>query len=657
MIGLDGHIMLKYIHRVLDKLDIIIAIAGVLLGLLITLLYLISPTIQLLTLGIALFFASLTYLLIQRVGIKSPGLSELKSIKNLYDIGFLIAFSLSLLVLHSSTHRPLLYFVLIALCAGLLALSIVSVDTKKGTIIQIFKIFLISFNLKLSIHYFYGGMGVDYWGHMNMNRLLSQIGDISVLSGKETYYPLMHIQAAVSQMVLDVPIRDATGFGITIPLVISSICVYLVGAQLFNEKIGLFAMLIIGVSDFHIYWAASPQTTSFGLCLYFFLILFIFKMLSNSMQKGWFQWTLLTLLFVFTIILTHAVSSFIALITVCGLFLGLWGYTQIFEKDNNVSLGIVPIFFIIGLIQHWFVAVYSDMTERSFFDVIISTLYHYLDEYAGFLDRPEAAETVADTGEAIRVLAQPPLIELIANQIGLTILMFFSIIGCLFWLSISQRDHIKFTIIFTTLILLGITFIFPLFGIRNILPYRWFGFFYFFLAIMAAFAIMELIQRLDKIKLYEIGIFITIVSLTFFMSMNTYANQDSPIWLKESTVPAVYTIAELKGGQTLNQFTSTIITDSRYGGSCSSYLGIQRKSFRTERDIFNMINQKDSVFLWRERYFDQPVSIHTRVEEYNRRISKPTVLGTETFQKLEDINKIYDIGDIYGYVGSEFAKI
>lgn len=264
----------------LDKLDTIACIAGIVLGIAITSLYLVSATIHLLMLGPALTLASLLYL-----GVKDretvSNISIEKPAKALLEIIFFILFSASLLILHANEGRPLLYFVLIALSTGFLALSILFLQSKSDAIVQIIKILMISFNLKYSLFLGYFGVGSDYWRHLADNSDLTQFGFIEVLSGKEPFYPLMHIQVAVNAILTDIPIKDATNFAIIVPLVISSICVFLVARNIIDAKTGLLGMLIMNITDFHTYWGAVPQTTTFGLCLYYFLIFFIFGNVSD----------------------------------------------------------------------------------------------------------------------------------------------------------------------------------------------------------------------------------------------------------------------------------------------------------------------------------------------------------------------------------------
>jgi len=620
-----------------ENLDTIACIAGIVLGIAITSLYLVSATIHLLMLGPALTLASLLYLVIKN---RETVLSEsiTKPAKILLEVIFFILFSASLLTLHANEGRPLVYFVLIALSAGFLALSIVFLKSKGEAVIQIVKILMVSFNLKYSLFLGYYGVGSDYWRHLADNNLLSQYGFIEVLSAKEPYYPLMHIQVAITDIVTNTPIKDATNFAIIIPLVISSICIFLVARNILNAKVGLLAMLIVNITDFHTYWGAVPQTTTYGICLYYFLIFFIFRGATINLNKK--TWLALILLFIPVLILAHAVSSFIALISILGLIAGSCVY-RICYDNRAVILPPILVLLLYGvvLLQHWFVALYNQMREETFFDVITSTLITYITEHADFLNRPEAV-----SGYATML---PPLVERMADTTGLALLMFLSAIGCLFWLSKKYRSAFTFPMIVCTVVLLFITFGFPLFGIRNIIPSRWFAFMYFFLSIMAAFALLSILSKTSKKGLGLMMCFVILSSLTFFMTTSTISNEDSCFWLRETTISMAYTAQEGVGAETLSNVAERVLVDSRYAEVISNRPhNAERIKFSSDRQI---TRTPDTVFLWRRYMLDRPIQNNIHLEGYYQEVLSPEILGIQSLNRLDNFDKMYDNHGIEGY--------
>jgi hypothetical protein len=620
-----------------ENLDSIAGIAGIVFGIAITSLYLISATIHLLMLGPALTLASLLYLAIKN---RETMLSEsvAKPAKILLEVIFFILFSASLLTLHANEGRPLVYFVLIALSAGFLALSIVFLNGKSDAVIQVVKILMVSFNLKYSLFLGYYGVGSDYWRHLADNNLLSQYGFIEVLSAKEPFYPLMHIQVAVNGIITGTPIKDATNFAIIIPLVISSICVFLVARDIIEAKIGVLAMLIVNITDFHTSWGAAPQTTTYGICLYYFLIFFIFRGATANSNRN--KWVLLTILFIPVLILAHAVSSFIALISILGLIVGSCMYKVVFNKHATILPPVIVLLLSgIVLLQHWFVAIYSERSERSFFEVIMSTLITSATEYADFLNRPETISGY--------VTALPPLFERIADVAGLTLLLFLSVVGCLFWLSKRYRSTFTFSMLVCTVMLLFITFGFPLFGMRNIIPSRWFAFMYFFLSIMAASALLIILSKTPEKRLRLIACFLVISCLTFFMTTSTISNGDNPFWLQETTISTAYTTQEGIGAETLSNIAKKLLIDSRYLAVIDSIPHTAEYiAFSSEQQ---MSNTPDSVFLWRQYMVDRPIRKYIDLEGYYKKVEHPEILGTEFLNRLDSFDKMYDNHGIQGY--------
>ena len=166
-----------------NKIDSVLAVIGVVFGVLISLLYLVSPTIYLFSLGMALILSCSVYLLISYAKFSADKQHNIsKNEKIFLDIIFLLLFSSSLIILHNFNYRPVSYFLIYSFCVGVVAVSIFFSTNKLDYLIQYSKIILLSFNIKYSIFNLAGFIpGMDPWGHAKMNELLSQSGNIEVL--------------------------------------------------------------------------------------------------------------------------------------------------------------------------------------------------------------------------------------------------------------------------------------------------------------------------------------------------------------------------------------------------------------------------------------------------------------------------------------------
>jgi hypothetical protein len=323
------------------------------------------------------------------------------------------------------------------------------------------------------------------------------------------------------------------------------------------------------------------------------------------------------------------------------LVLGSLLYNYWYEKDRKILYSGLFLISVVALLQHWFIALYS-RGGRPFFDQIVYTLHYYVTGFADFLNRPEAtSEVVAST--------IPPFIERFADTLGLSLYLFFAIIGSLLALSYKYRHQIKFNYIFVMLTLFAITFAFPLFGIRNIIPSRWFAFEYFFVSMFAAFAIIHLSHLTNKIVLKKVFVIIIFCMMAFFMSASTFSNSnvDSPLWLEDSTISTTYNTAEIRGAETMVQFSDNLFSDSRYGSSVLGvYLDINNSGFQNKNHIFE---RNRDILLWRKYMLDRPIRTYAKVEGYDRRIVKKEILGYETLGELDNSQKIYTNNEIIGF--------
>lgn len=617
------------------KIDSSLAVIGVVFGILISLLYLVSPTIHLFSIGMALTLSCSLYLFISHAKLPAHEHHNIsKNEKKFLDILFLLLFVLSLIILHNSDYRPLSYFLIYSFCVGIVAISIFFSTNKLDYLIQYSKIILLSFNIKYSIFNLAGFVpGIDPWVHAKMNELLSQSGNIEVLFDKEMYFPIMHLQVTVMEILSNVSLRDASNFAIIIPFVFISSFVYLVSKDFLGHRIGLFAMLLVNVSDFHTYWGSAPQTTSYGIMLYYLLIYTLVKSYFLNYEP---KWVAISIYLSFVLIITHAVSSFIFIITIVGLTVGSLFYNFVYNGRLISNFKSISLISVTMLLQHWFVALYSK-DGRPFFDVIVSTLDYYIAGYAEFLNRPETISTFSAT--------LPPFSERFADTFGLFLFLFFGIVGSLLCLSNKYRSQNNFAFIFVLLILFSITFGFPLFGIRNIIPSRWFAFEYFFLSTLASFSIFKLSTYFKSRKFRSIFVAIIFVNISFFMSVGTNSNSDSPMWLEKNTLSATYTLAEVKGAETLSGFGNNFLCDYLFGRSVISQYFSQNCTIFDSSENFDHGN----IFIWRSYMEQRPIGYFTLLEGYYKPVVSTIVLGENFHSKLTQYDKIYDNKDLSAY--------
>jgi hypothetical protein len=317
-------------------------------------------------------------------------------------------------------------------------------------------------------------------------------------------------------------------------------------------------------------------------------------------------------------------------------------YRSLFDRRTPIVYVSIVLVYGLGLVEHWFNTEYKQDTGTSFFDKVTSSLIYEGSEHGEILNRPE---TIAVYAEQL-----PSFVERIADNFGISLLIFLAVIACLFWLSSRCRTKDTFSMTVATVLLLGITLVFPFFGLRNIMPTRWFAFIYLFLSIMASFAITKLSTRSGRKPIACLVPFFVVIVLTFFMISGTTANDDSPLWLEESTISTTYTIQELSGAKTFSSHSSDFISDVRFGSSIlREHLGKNYESLSMKDIVESKEGIKGQIFVWRSYMTSRPIRSLQTIEGYYAPVEGTEVLGENALAVLQIHQKVYENDDIAAY--------
>lgn len=635
---------IETIKSLRTEFGLAIALSGLALGIVICALYLISHAFYFLVFGPTLIIGSVLFLLIRKRKINSlptPGNQKVWIISNCI---FFVLYCSSWWILFFHSSRSLQYFFIIALSVAITGVSIIASTGKYHTLLEIIKIFLISLNIKYSIYIFAGGIpGVDSWTHARMNDLLSQSGSITTLVGKEEFFPLMHIYVAITQLITNTSIKVATNFSVILPFIILSIFVFLIARHLFGDKVGLISLLVFNIMDYHTYWGANPQTTTFGFSLYCVVIFLLFKQMWEKWDK---IWLILTIVLFMTLIQTHAVSSFVLFITLLGYMLGSWFINFESKTELYKNTICIVILYCIALIGYWGYFV-QFVEDRSIFEQVGSNFIQHLQSSFSPI------EGASETGKYI-VLNPPPFLEHYLDNVAIIIILSLAIVTCLWWLS----HHLYFPTTIIASIILSLTFVtfsFPLVGLRNIIPGRWFVFIYFFTSIAIGFYLVCICPCNKSKYAFQLTIVFVLFLLSFASITDSIANSDAPLWLKENTVATVYTPAEFMSSETLSKFNQTLLADSRFASAFSFHAQETKNlQFRiSSTGQYCGINEdflREEIFVWRSYMLTRPVQVLIYSYNDGNWYQDSYVAGLTTLSALERTNKIYDIKEVSGYI-------
>jgi hypothetical protein len=641
-----------------NRIDIIAAVLGVCGGL--TSLYfytLKSANAYLLMIGIIFTFTSIVYLLFRKklVCPAELNIQPGRHLNLVLNIIFVLLFTGSIYALHAYIFRPPVYFILISLCASVLAVEVLLYNPLKKyqLYILLFEICLVAFNLRAGIYLNYRGMiGVDPWTlRLFVEEIINKGAVVeSEFLGEYSTFVIMQIYSAIASLICGVSSKLGMFIAVTVPNIICSIFIFLIARKFFSEKIGLITMLIYGFCDFSIAYSIQICAWSFGIAIYVITLYLLFvDNKSINKYRSYFLFLFFALL-----ILTHPVPTVILLIPLIAILVS----TKIWKSKDAVSPTLV-LSYIVGTLAYWIYNSYTiagewgSTTEACFFDSVVGPLYRSLITEASLLHRIESTELM--TGGAGH-----PLFDSILNILGFSLLVLLGLVGGLILLSEKKRDILKLSLIPITLVLFAFPFGFGLFGIRNIMNYRWFVYGYVTLAILAVIGLTTIIGQRRSINKKIIIAFLIIFVLSFFMTTSTQSNHDSPLYFKDGARRLAFTEQELSiKNELIRAYSGPITVDGRYYGALTrdepypdpKDIKFYRAGYSYEDFCNDVLPQ--SLFIWQEDYNDRPVEL---ISSSKGRML--VVFGENFKEKLESgaYNKIYSNEQVTAYLYTQRLK-
>jgi len=622
------------IKKLWEKLDVVIASGGVLLGLFIIYMSVVYEIHQY-DIGGTIFIASALYILLRKKLLKASENFDFKPTwKFIYinNIVFFLIFSLSIWLLYTSLYsRSLIYFILVALACASIALEILYSNNKRLTGLILIKILLIGITLYGGLYYEFDDVyGVDTRFH---NAIVSEtIAETYIPSGQSySYFPIFHLLSSSTSILTSLNVYNSIFSSITFLFVLSVVFVFLIGQKLINSKAGLLAALMLVFGDYRIIFGAAPIPMTLGIVL-FTIVLHLFIV---NTPKPLYRRTIVFFLLI-VLVLTHTIAGFVMLVTLISLFI----WKNINNYLNNISISkftllwSVGIAFCVMLLTYWMYA-FQCPAGLSFFDQEIYSLHTAL---------TQDAEFATGTVEKVSPYISHSYFEYLLDDLGYLIFLGIGIIGTYIW--IKTKDEFKVSFCFTMVVLFALLYGFALFGLRNILSTRWFSFVYVILALVSAYGIFKLVNLINKkegIAILVIAIFL----ISFFMITSTVSNDDNPLYNKEKAYRLGNKASELQGTATIHQiFNRTFkITAAPervlFNVPCVPLdYNVTSLNYNFNKDIGEMYVLRKDAFKY-----------HMVEKLIRNGIGIPVILDEEFKTRLEiNSNKIYDNGEVWGYV-------
>lgn len=427
--------------------------------------------------------------------------------------------------------RPMGYFVAVSLCAGLIGLEILFLPRGRiFTYCALLKILLLVLNLTWIPHLLAAGLiGMDPWGHFEFTTLIASTGHIPE-GYPYTHLPVMHLGISSVMLLTSFGYKLSAMIFFTFCQLTGLVFLYLLGGFIHSDKTGLMAALVLGICDGFLRQGIVIIAMGLAMCLWPVILYLVFK--SLEMRSRTFK--IIVIIFLVTLILTHTVAAFgMAL-----LFLIFWLGFQIYNRTGNsviitVSLSLT-CFFWVGLLG-WWMYVSGHIEE-------LSKLIEW-----GFSETYwPARRSIAGV---VNYLSAVPAREILLNKLGYAIFTFFSVSGCLYFLSKKGRNSFAFVIVTGAGVLFSMGYFTRVTGV--LLPERWCFFAQILESIPCAVGILAFCASLRFFPARLTAVLLTVATLTFFMITNPTVNYDSPVYARNTTVRYFLTGNELASLNTI----------------------------------------------------------------------------------------------------------
>jgi hypothetical protein len=588
--------------------------------------------------ALALFLGSFIYLMLLkkkngniagRLASFSLGRSKLLLMHVLVTSSLFLVLVISLSCFQYS--RPLWYFVFVSIASAVVAIEILTLKENKFGLYSAniaLQLVLLFAGIRWSVMFEFPGLPLyDPLGHFWLTDFILRTGHIiSVqnlasatipeLGYAESYssFPFTHVIVAIFCQVTALPYKLGLTLSVGFFEIISPFYVFLISRRIFKDlRASFLTTLLIGVNTYQILHGISMIPQSLGLC---FFALAIYLILGRKMEIPSYIALLIVL---FSITLSHTVSAFVLIVGIGAIFMSNTIF-RIFKKHklNKIIFGritlITLLLSVVLVFSYW-------ILFSTFFDSRVLSFVQNIRTNSGSMF------------PSVRSYAHYEI-----DQIGIYIVYILALIGFFVWLKKKKR-LLPIAVMFTSFILILITYGSLTLGLNSILPTRWYAFDFFFVAILSSEGLFTLLRHMDRRKrLSLVFAFLLLFALTFTLVTNSDANTDNPLFLKNQVVETAYTASEMQGAFSVSTFyNGTIYVDALFEDAFSW-------SLQRNVQIINFITfelPQNAVVIERNYIYEHPT---LEWDDGPYSVIKPSFAG-----ELQGADLFYSNGEVRAY--------
>lgn len=514
-------------------------------------------------------------------------------IQKIFDILYVILFIVAVLTLYFYDVRPLLFFIVIAALAGVVGISIFFTQDNHSSQKNILKIIFLSFLSTLSIFKIYILIGYDTWTHLAWNALIVQFGFIYSGLSKEVATPIQHIATAIVDVVLGINIILASIIALSIPLILLSTGVFIIGKKLFNVKFGLLGMLIYISMSPVIYWVSAIQTTSYAYMLIIPILLSYIKWRETNHKNNLY----VVLIVVLMAIYVH--SHTYSLLFLVGIFFSIYLGSVVIDRKILTKELILPLVSVAIVFVNLISYSWNGVGDLSIFSVIAQLFKSSLNaisnplfievalpKYVNIIP-PSIFEECVDTMLEIMLVLSTVLLLLVATQA-----------------SKSPKFKYQWMILWVLLGLMTLKIMaaFLLFSMGSRVD--------IYLCLILGFSICCILYYYTTIHpisprwhvVFPTICVLFVIILAFTGIANTEVNFDNPLWMEDNFESDGVTVGEAIGIETLIQYIPNKGDDMTYDHTLSPVYGyyryLQAYNEKTNTEVSPSVNP--SLIRWHD---------------------------------------------------------
>ena len=462
---------------------------------------------------------------------------------------FLLCFSLSIFILHQALYiRPPIYFILVTVAYLSIFVEVFYIN-KEGAAcyLNILKVILLSLSFRAGRYFSFATIpGIDTQFHLRLANSILETGGIPAgydawpIYSQYLYTPLWHVLVSSTGVLLDEDSSKTLFFSIVLPFVIIiSLFVFLIVKKIVNVQTGLIALLFVNLADmFLVRGLTNINTSSLVHCLFFFILFCLIQ------EKNKAIFSAFILLSIFSMVITHQLSTFCVLIIFFSLLVSKQVYNFLLSRfelrDNEVKKLPLNInitlftFFLVFLVYYW--SIIGEGYGTTFFGGMVRRL-------EGSILQMFAEYTSACS--YVNVFATYDIWSNLLYNLGSNILMGLAVVGLLLWLNHKYISLTRFAYIIAAVSLFAVIYLGTYVGLGHMfIPHRFISFLEVFLVIFAAYSVY-VIYRAYMQPRSRIFVCFVVAALIFFMVTTPYINRNDASYCNERVYRSGCTSSEV----------------------------------------------------------------------------------------------------------------